>query len=106
MGLSSLQLARMSRLLDDVLTLDEAGRRRWLERVSSEHQDLAHALREALLPSGAWSASLEKLATLPKLGSVEGAGALGAGSLNPGERVGPYGGYRALPVRRTGAGAT
>jgi len=50
MTLSVAQMALMSRLLDEALALDAAGRRLWLERLSPEYQDLVQYLREALLP--------------------------------------------------------
>jgi eukaryotic-like serine/threonine-protein kinase len=52
MGLSIPQMALMSRLLDEALPLDAQGRRRWLDALPPEHQSLAQALREALLPAG------------------------------------------------------
>ena len=49
MRLSISQMASMSRLLDEALPLDAAGRRVWLENLSPEYQDLAQHLRVALL---------------------------------------------------------
>jgi hypothetical protein len=49
-------MARMSRLLEEALALDDAARRNWLERLAPEHQDLADALRRALLPEKAQAA--------------------------------------------------
>jgi DNA-binding FadR family transcriptional regulator len=43
--LTSAQMSRMNRLLDEVLPLDEAGRRHWLDGLAREHQDIAEALR-------------------------------------------------------------
>ena len=60
MGLSIPQMTRMSRLLDEALPLDAAGRRAWLEALPEEHQDLAAALRDALLPGDAQLAEIEK----------------------------------------------
>jgi hypothetical protein len=51
-ALSIAQIGLLSRLLDEALPLDEAGRRLWLERLSPDYQDIAQALREALLPTG------------------------------------------------------
>ena len=48
MGVSSAQMVRMSRLLDQALELDEAVRRKWLAALGPENQDIAEALREAL----------------------------------------------------------
>jgi serine/threonine protein kinase/Tol biopolymer transport system component len=90
MGLSIPQMTRMSRLLDEALPLDAAGRRAWLEALPEEHQDLARALREALLAGDARLAEIEKLATLPQLGIATQVGARGASGLQIGARVGPY----------------
>jgi hypothetical protein len=49
MTLSISQIALMSRLLDEALPLDAAGRRAWLDALPSEYRDIAPALREALL---------------------------------------------------------
>ena len=49
MSLSSQQMARMSRLLDEALPLDTAARRAWLQSLSPDCQDLLSALRTALL---------------------------------------------------------
>jgi len=46
------QMARMSRLLDEALGLDEAGRRQWLQALAPEEHDWRPALRRALLPDG------------------------------------------------------
>jgi serine/threonine protein kinase/Tol biopolymer transport system component len=90
MGLSIPQMTRMSRLLDEALPLDAAGRRAWLEALAEEHQDLAQALRDALLAGDARLAEIEKLATLPQLGIATEAGARRASGLQIGARVGPY----------------
>ena len=84
------QLALMSRLLDEALPLDAAGRRAWLERLSPEHQDLAPALRKALLPEDSHSADLKVLDTLPKFAFADAASHSAANGLRPGARVGPY----------------
>jgi eukaryotic-like serine/threonine-protein kinase len=90
MALSIPQMALMSQLLDEALPLDAAGRRAWLESLSPEHQALAPALREALLPGESQAAELKALSTLPKLGSADKADAPAASGLQPGARVGPY----------------
>jgi serine/threonine protein kinase/Tol biopolymer transport system component len=89
MTLSIGQMALMSRLLDQALPLDAAGRRLWLESLSPEHQELAQYLREALLPGEAEAGEIASLATLPKFGSAQPAEAAASG-LNAGARVGPY----------------
>jgi len=90
MGLSIPQMTRMSRLLDEALQLDAAGRSAWLEALPEEHQDLAQALRDALLPGDAQLAEIEKLAALPEIGTATEAGSPSASGLQIGARVGPY----------------
>ena len=99
MGLSIPQMSLMSQLLEEALGLDEAGRRRWLERATQAHPDLAAALREALLPGAAQAAELQALMSLPKLDAADEASASAASGLKPGARVGPY-----ELIRRLGAG--
>jgi serine/threonine protein kinase/tetratricopeptide (TPR) repeat protein len=77
MRLTIHQMALMSRLLDEALPLDEDGRRLWLADLSPEHQDLAQALRAALLPADTDGPPLHSLELLP-------------GLLQPGTHVGPY----------------
>jgi serine/threonine protein kinase/Tol biopolymer transport system component len=90
MGLSIPQMTRISRLLDEALSLDAAGRREWLQALPQEHQDLAQALRDALLPGEAQLARLEKLTALPELCTSTEARAPSASGLQVGARVGPY----------------
>ena len=90
MGLSIPQMALMSRLLDEALPLDEAGRRAWLDALPAEHQDLAQALRDALLPGDAQVAEVGALGTLPKFGAADVPRDVLASGLHPGARVGPY----------------
>ena len=67
MGLSSARMMRMSRLLDEAIELEEAGRRAWLAALGAEHQDIAEALAAAL---GFGSDGTEDaLSTLPKVGA-------------------------------------
>lgn len=89
----------MSRLLDAALPLDATGRRAWLESLPTEDQDLAQALRGALLPREGELAELEKLAALPELGAVSESKTPAASGLQTGDRVGPY-----QLIRRLGAG--
>jgi serine/threonine protein kinase/Tol biopolymer transport system component len=89
MKLSVAQTAQLSQLLDDVLPLDAAGRRAWLEQHSAEYPDLAEALRKVLLPDDAQTAGFDRLAALPKIGAAEAPAAAG-GNLHAGLRVGPY----------------
>jgi serine/threonine protein kinase/Tfp pilus assembly protein PilF len=85
MRLSAAQLARMNRLLDEVLDLDEPGRRQWLERLAPEHQELEAALRQALLAEENRGGP-DRLDTLPKV-SMTGSP---VSTLAPGDRIGPY----------------
>jgi serine/threonine protein kinase/TolB-like protein/Flp pilus assembly protein TadD len=95
MRLTIQQMALMSRLLDEALPLDEAARRRWLADLSPEHQDLAQALRAALLPDATRSAEVRSFLQMPQeLREV--AAAVG---LQPGANVGPY-----VLLRSLGAG--
>jgi serine/threonine protein kinase len=88
--LSIAQTALLSRLLGEALPLDGAGRRAWLEKLSPEYQDLADALRRALLPHDSQPGGLDRLATLPKVGSTDGAHDPDTSELQAGARVGPY----------------
>src|SRR5271165_1671757 len=90
MGLSIPQMARMSRLLDEALPFDAAARRAWLEALPTDHQDLAQALRDALLPGDAELAELEKFAVLPELGAASEVEMPSGIGLQIGARVGPY----------------
>jgi eukaryotic-like serine/threonine-protein kinase len=94
MKLTIQQMTVMSRLLDEALPLDEAGRRRWLLDLSPEYQDLARALRAALLPGEMEVAEVQSLEVRPNLQEVD-----PARGLQPGARVGPY-----QLIRRLGAG--
>jgi WD40 repeat protein/serine/threonine protein kinase len=81
-------MVRMSRLLDEVLELDEVGRREWLASLGAEDQDIAAALREALLLN---STGMEgALSTLPKVGADGDAGQGTERGLKAGARFGPY----------------
>ena len=86
MGLSIPQMTRMSRLLSEALPLDAVGRCAWLEALPQEHQDLAQALRDALLPGDTQLAEIEKLAALPELGTTTEARTPSASGLQIGER--------------------
>ncbi len=96
--LSAARMAQMSRLLDEVLELDAEGRQRWLEALSPEHQDLAPALRQALLDEPASPADPDPLLTLPKIRAATRKLELASGP-QPGTLVGPY-----LLVRPLGSG--
>ena len=90
MELSIAQMARMSRLLDEALLLDAPQRAAWLEALPGEHQDLALALREALLPGEHELHRLEKLDTLPSVTAARESLVSASGRLSVGTRVGPY----------------
>ena len=95
MKLSTEQLSRLSRLLDEVVDADDAQRAQWLRALPPEHADLATALQRALLRDGA-AAGVPPLA-LPRIA------ALAAGDdehgLHEGDLIGPY-----RLMRRLGAG--
>jgi WD40 repeat protein/tRNA A-37 threonylcarbamoyl transferase component Bud32 len=90
MSLSISQLALMSRLLDEALPLDEAGRRAWLQNLAPEHQDLTQALHDALWPQASEHSHYDKLATFPELRFAAQNDSIVASGLQPGTRVGPY----------------
>jgi hypothetical protein len=71
--LSAAQMAQMNRLLDEALDLDSEGRRRWLEALAPEYEDLKAALRKALFPREGQASGAEAVATLPKVGAAPGA---------------------------------
>src|SRR3984885_10804623 len=96
MGLSIPQMATMSRLLDEALPLDAGARNVSLEALAPEHQDLAQALRQALLPQHYDQVDLKALGTLPKFDSADRAGVVSECGLQAGARVGPYELIRAL----------
>jgi eukaryotic-like serine/threonine-protein kinase len=90
MQLSIAQIALFSRLLEESLPLDAAARRAWLEILAPEHQDLAPALRKALLPGDFQGTGSNALSTLPKLGPADEAADSLAGKLHVNARIGPY----------------
>src|SRR5580704_13848485 len=90
MTLSVAQMSLMSRLLDEALPLDAAGRSDWLDRLSPEYRDLAPHLRAALLPGDSQAAELKALSTLPKLGALGEDSPAPASGLQSHARVGPY----------------
>jgi len=96
MTLSIAQMTMMSRLLDEALPLDAAGRRAWLEALSPEHQELLKYLRAALLPQDPQAAGLEPLSPQLIAAFANQGGTLPPGRLQPGEQVGPYELIRAL----------
>ena len=89
MRLSASQIALMSRLLDEALPLDDAGRRRWLETLPSEYQDLFSPLCQALLPEFSSSTDGRNFATFLE-SADEQAGRVEPSGLQPADRVGPY----------------
>jgi eukaryotic-like serine/threonine-protein kinase len=90
MALTVDQLAELSRLLDQALTLDRDSRRRWLEEVSSKHQALLPALRQALLVDDDPSLTDGLFATPPAPGLSDAEGPVLTSGLLPGQRIGPY----------------
>jgi serine/threonine protein kinase/TolB-like protein len=89
MRLSASQIALMSRLLDESLPLDDAGRRRWLDALPADHQDLFAPLCQALLPEFHQSTDGRNFATFLE-SADEHAGRVEPTGLQPGEHVGPY----------------
>jgi hypothetical protein len=85
MALSALQMAEMSRLLDEALPLDAAARERWLAELPGQHAHLASSLRAALLNASAETPGAEQFDSLPKV-----ALAADATTSSAGEMVGPY----------------
>jgi serine/threonine protein kinase/TolB-like protein/Tfp pilus assembly protein PilF len=83
-------MALMSRLLDEALPLDEAGRRRWLDALSPENQELSQPLREALLPEFNRPSDRDGLFTLLEADAAEERAAPAVTGLQSGARVGPY----------------
>jgi TolB-like protein/tRNA A-37 threonylcarbamoyl transferase component Bud32 len=96
MALTSSQLGRLSRLLDEALSLDAAGRRAWLQRLLPENKDLAGPLLKALLPGE----PLETIFLSPfsKLEAGAETGPVAVSGLEPGTHVGPYQLLRLLGV--------
>jgi serine/threonine protein kinase/Tfp pilus assembly protein PilF len=90
MRFTASQTALMSRLLDEALPMDDAGRRRWLQTLRPEYRELLPALRQALLPE--FHEPLESKSFLTMLeGSTDGEiGGPAASGLQSGNRVGPY----------------
>ena len=98
MALSAVEIAQMSELLDETLSLDAADRRRWLERLAPEHRELEPALRRALLPQGDGRTGSIGLDTLPKMSAGRNEQPVAASGLRRSERVGPYRLVRLLGV--------
>lgn len=99
MGLSISQIAVLSRLLDEALLLDVAGRRAWLERLSPEHLDIALTLRRVLLPDESEIAAAKALDSLPKLEYDGDVTTHESPGVQIGARLGPY-----ELIRRLGVG--
>jgi serine/threonine protein kinase/Tfp pilus assembly protein PilF len=90
MRLTAPQLATMSRLLDEALPLDEAGRRAWLETLPPLHADLLPALRQALLPEFSAPQDARSFHTLLESSAADERTGPASTGLEPGARVGPY----------------
>jgi serine/threonine-protein kinase len=86
MALSVAQIARISRLLDEALPLDQAARSQWLAALAPEDKELEAALRRVLLPDG--NDGVEGPVTLPRIGFSEHQAKVA--TLGPGDRIGPY----------------
>src|SRR5215467_13785242 len=95
MTLSTEQLVRMSRLLDEVIDLDGEARQKWLQALPAEHRDLEPSLRQALFTQADGAgAAVAMLSRIMVGGSRHSADVLEAGAM-----IGPY-----RLVRRLGAG--
>jgi serine/threonine protein kinase/Tfp pilus assembly protein PilF len=90
MRLTASQLATMSRLLDEALPLDEAGRRSWLRALAAQHAELLPALRQALLPEFYQAAESRSFVTLLESSAGDERAGPASTGLKPGARVGPY----------------
>ncbi|HMK87208.1 MAG TPA: protein kinase [Steroidobacteraceae bacterium] len=90
MPLTSEQMVLMDKLLDEALPLDEAARRRWLEKLAPQYQDLSPALWKALLPDDKQRSRLEQFAALPKWRLDQDSDTQASRGPEPGARVGPY----------------
>jgi serine/threonine protein kinase/Tfp pilus assembly protein PilF len=90
MRMNASQMALMSRLLDEALPLDDAGRRRWLEMLPPEYQDLYAPLRQALLPEFSQSADGRDFGTFLESAKPDESGRAEPTGLKAGDRVGPY----------------
>lgn len=90
MPLTAAQLARMSPLLDEVLPLDEAARRRWLEALPSGNEDLAPALWSLLLPEPGAIGGVDELAIWSESDTDAESDSVAVSGLQPGARIGPY----------------
>ena len=80
MALTVEQMARLDRLLDQVLDLGPEERQRWLEQLPEAEHDLLPALRDVLSEESA-----TRLTSLPQVEQEETSAAF-----KPGERIGPY----------------
>jgi len=88
MGLSRGQMARLIRLVDEGLSIDEDGRRCWLANLPPEYADLMEVLRESLLRED--SSPVSGLETLPKFATVDERLPTARYSLRAGAHLGPY----------------
>src|SRR5258708_13436772 len=96
MRLNAHQMAVMSRLLDEALPLDDAGRRRWLEALPVEYADLLAALRPALLPEFHQSPDGRNFATFLQSAADDEGGPPEPTGLQPRNPAGPYEQIRGL----------
>jgi serine/threonine-protein kinase len=85
MPLSAVELAQLSRLLDEAVSLDTGARLRWLEQVLPERQELVTTLRRCLLERTG-----VVLDTLPKISADPREQLLTASGIKPDDRIGPY----------------
>jgi hypothetical protein len=68
---------------------ERVGRLLWLDRLPPEHEDLAQAVRSALLPEDSQVPGFEGL-VMPELAAANEGGALADQGLQPGGHIGPH----------------
>jgi serine/threonine protein kinase/tetratricopeptide (TPR) repeat protein len=90
MRMTASQMIQMSRLLDEALPLDDAGRRRWLETLPADYQVLLAPLRQALLPEFYLSPDGRDFRTFLESADPNESGNAESTGLQAGERIGPY----------------
>jgi serine/threonine protein kinase/TolB-like protein len=83
------EIAKISSLLDQAMPLDIPARRRWIERLPSEHRKLATVLRHSLLPRQKDTTTI-RLDTLPSIDAAPDDLPTVTGDRKAGERIGPY----------------
>jgi serine/threonine protein kinase/TolB-like protein len=99
LALSVDEIAELSSLLDEAISMDAPARREWIERLSPERRKLATTLRKSLLADTRMDGVSTYLDTLPKFVTDPGQRLRAIWGVEPGVLVGPW-----RLVRRLGAG--